>query len=273
MDSRNDTKGSGETSAWNVHQCKVCWGAIWGGTFLGIGIMILLTLLGLAIGLTTIDPYGEQNPRGLAIGQAVWWVISGIISLFLAGWVTGYLNKGFSHMSSMVSALVTWGLINLAILFLATTTAGAIVGGGLGLLQSGISAAGQGAVALLNQTGMGDSLTNALNEKMTEQDKQQLNSIVMRTIKQGKLTEQDKQTLKNMLATKGNMSTQQADSLINNWSQRLETAGKEASEQAKQAAEAASNAAAGIAWAMFLVLLLEGAAAAVGGWVGGSTKI
>lgn len=53
---------------------RVSWGAVFARVVIAFVTMLALSLLGLAIGLGTIDPVEEQNPfAGLATGAAVWW--------------------------------------------------------------------------------------------------------------------------------------------------------------------------------------------------------
>ncbi len=58
-------------------------------------VQLWLSLLGLGIGLGTIDPTEEANPlRGLGTGAIVWWAISMLLSLFADGYVAGRLARG-----------------------------------------------------------------------------------------------------------------------------------------------------------------------------------
>ncbi len=67
---------------------RISWSAIFGGVLIAIVTQLVLSLLGLGIGLGTIDPVEEQNPTaGLGIGCAIWYIISSLASLFVGGWV------------------------------------------------------------------------------------------------------------------------------------------------------------------------------------------
>ena len=41
---------------------KLSWGSIWAGALIGIVLMILLNMLGLGIGFSSIDIQEERNP-------------------------------------------------------------------------------------------------------------------------------------------------------------------------------------------------------------------
>jgi hypothetical protein len=72
---------------------QVAWGAIFAGVALGLITQLLLNMLGLGIGLATLDPGTSDNPSagGLSIGAGIWWVLSGIIASFVGGWAAGRL--------------------------------------------------------------------------------------------------------------------------------------------------------------------------------------
>ncbi|MBC7530676.1 MAG: hypothetical protein H7318_03795 [Oligoflexus sp.] len=67
---------------------RISWPAILGGVVVALAVQLLLSLLGLAIGASTIDPLKEQNPMaGLATGTGIWFALTMIISLYAGGWV------------------------------------------------------------------------------------------------------------------------------------------------------------------------------------------
>ena len=52
---------------------RISWSAVFAGVLVAIVTQMLLTLLGLGIGLGTVDPLQERNPvAGLGIGSAIW---------------------------------------------------------------------------------------------------------------------------------------------------------------------------------------------------------
>src|SRR3954447_16227771 len=76
---------------------RISWGAIFAGAIIALATQLVLTLIGAAVGLATLDPATGQNPSGttLGIGAAVWLVISSLVSLFLGGYVAGRLGGTF----------------------------------------------------------------------------------------------------------------------------------------------------------------------------------
>lgn len=120
----------------------VSWGAILAGTVVVLVVQLTLAMLGLGIGLYSMDP-GEGPTAGLGIGALVWWVVSAIIALFLGGWVASRLSGIQTKTDGMLHGFVTWGLTSLVTVALLTTTVGTIIGGGMSLIQGAGAAAGQ----------------------------------------------------------------------------------------------------------------------------------
>ncbi|MGE5609911.1 MAG: hypothetical protein ACM359_11705 [Bacillota bacterium] len=64
---------------------RVRWSAVVAGLAAALATMIVLSVLGLAIGLTVYD-VGERT-RPFQIGSGIWAIVSMIISFFIGGWV------------------------------------------------------------------------------------------------------------------------------------------------------------------------------------------
>ncbi|HEX8310305.1 MAG TPA: hypothetical protein VF614_03235 [Chthoniobacteraceae bacterium] len=113
---------------------RVCWGSILAGAVTALAIQLVLALIGLAIGLSTIDPAQSDTPSGSAIGigAMVWWVISSLVSLYIGGYVAGRLAgslNGFLH------GIVTWASVTLITIMLLSGAAGRLVSGASGIAK------------------------------------------------------------------------------------------------------------------------------------------
>jgi hypothetical protein len=115
---------------------RISWGAIFAGTVVAFVAQILFTLLGLAIGLTIVEPMTGQAPwEGVGIGAGIWWVVTALISLFLGGWTAGRLAGMPLRQDAMLHGVVVWGLITFVSLFFAISGVGAVASGPLGTIQ------------------------------------------------------------------------------------------------------------------------------------------
>jgi hypothetical protein len=113
---------------------RISWGAILAGAVLALVIQLALSLLGLGIGLGTIDPLTEQNPMsGIGIGAGIWWVISMLVSLYLGASVASRLAGMPRPTDGMLHGLLTWSVVTLLTFYLLTTAVGRIIGGVTGV--------------------------------------------------------------------------------------------------------------------------------------------
>ncbi len=131
---------------------RISWGAVLAGAVVAMVTQLLLNLLGLGIGASTIDPVTEQNPvAGIGVGAGLWFVVSAILALFAGGWVAGRLAGVPRKVDSALHGVLTWGSATLVTFFLLTTAVGALISGAAGVLGKGISQAGQGIAAVAPQ--------------------------------------------------------------------------------------------------------------------------
>ena len=58
---------------------SVSWGAVFAGAVASLITQVILNMLGLGIGLSTVDPMGNGTPEAssLGIGAGLWFVVSG----------------------------------------------------------------------------------------------------------------------------------------------------------------------------------------------------
>lgn len=95
---------------WYAGLRRLSWGAIIAGAFVTMAIFATLQILGAGIGLSSIDLTGREvtSGRSLGIGAAVWWLIAGLISLFIGGWVAGRFALLPNKLDRMLHGLTTW---------------------------------------------------------------------------------------------------------------------------------------------------------------------
>jgi len=242
---------------------RISWGSIFAGTVVAMIVQLTLITLGLAIGFATIDPASEQvSWGGLGIGGAIWWVVSAIIALFAGGWVASRL-AGFQRVfDGALHGIVTWGLVMLISVYFITSAIGAIIGGGFGAIGSVLSGSGQAVSALLP-----DDLSQQVQEVVSAQENQQFARELYAAVgdmAQGGATQQERERVVALLEQNTGMSRQEASDFV----QQAETTIQEAEPQMRQAAEEAASGMSRAALASFIMLVLTGAAAGIGGAVG-----
>ena len=110
----------------------ISWGSIFAGAVIALATQLVLTLIGAAVGLATLDPATGDNPSGtaLGVGAGLWLLLSSIISLFVGGYIAARLaglRNGWLH------GLTTWGIVTLLTVVLLTTAIGGLIGTASGL--------------------------------------------------------------------------------------------------------------------------------------------
>lgn len=73
---------------------KVSWGAIFAGVVVALVIQVLLTMLGVGIGVATLDPQSGDNPAAstFSIVAGIWYLLSGIVSAFTGGYIAARMS-------------------------------------------------------------------------------------------------------------------------------------------------------------------------------------
>lgn len=112
---------------------RTAWGAVFAGATTAIGLQFVLTVLGIAIGISSTDAY-ESNTR-IGTGAAVWWLITGTISLLAGGIVLGRTVGIQRSIDVLLHAFAMWAvtaifgfLVIWATAGMATSTAGNLIG-------------------------------------------------------------------------------------------------------------------------------------------------
>lgn len=115
---------------------RVSWGAIFAGSVTAIGVMMLLSLLGLSLGAGMIDPaYDERPLAGMGIGALLWFGLSSLAALFAGGYVAGQMSGLPDKESAGLHGVVVWAVATLAFGYVSTTTAGQMISGATGVLD------------------------------------------------------------------------------------------------------------------------------------------
>jgi hypothetical protein len=100
---------------------RVRWSGIMSGFFVAIAALLLLTALGLAIGITTLgnpQTATSETASGLGIGAGIWAFITLLISLFLGGMVSTQVTDLPDRAAAVIHAVLVWVLFLLFILWL-----------------------------------------------------------------------------------------------------------------------------------------------------------
>jgi hypothetical protein len=117
------------------------WGPIWAGIIGAFATMIVLGVLGLAIGLAAWDP--SAGPGQLSTLSSIWGGLTMIVAFFVGGWLAIRASPFRSDFPAIITGSIVWALgVTMTLL---------LVGLGLGPLFGVV-------VALLQGTNVGPSI-------------------------------------------------------------------------------------------------------------------
>jgi hypothetical protein len=263
---------------------RMSWSAVFAGVVVVLIIQLALSLLGIGIGMTTVDPQQQGGTPGattFGIGAAIWWIVTTLIAVGAGGWVAGRLAGMPRRIDGLLHGLITFGFATLLLFYLVTSTAASLIGGTFSAAGNVLSAAGQGASGLAGQISSQVSdpalatvrreIEAALREAGVNPQRVNLEQEareIGRQLIQGELSEQDLERTATEMARRTGIPPEQARARLQEWQQRAQRAMDQAEQQARQAAEVAANTASQAGIWSFVALLIGGVAGAIGGMVG-----
>jgi hypothetical protein len=101
------------------------WSAIFGGAALGWGLLFLLSVIGIAIGFASIDPYSPLPDAGLDLGSIVWAIVAMLATAFLGAFFVVRISGDRRRTESLLHGGIYWGLSMVAGALLALAAANA----------------------------------------------------------------------------------------------------------------------------------------------------
>jgi hypothetical protein len=100
---------------------RVRWGGVTSGWIMALGTLLLLTTLGLAIGITAIgDPRTADSATasGLGMGAGLWGAVTLLIALFLGGLVSTRVTDRPDRGGAVLHGALVWTLTSLMLVWL-----------------------------------------------------------------------------------------------------------------------------------------------------------
>ena len=291
-----------ETHSYNTSLKHISWQAVLAGVAVTLAVQILLSLLGAAIGMSTIDPLEGETPsaQAFSIGAALWWVVSFFLSLAIGGMVAAELSGFVDRMDGALHGLITWATATLIGVYLVGHLVGSALSGVGGLAASTVKGAAHGAAVASTRAGgeTGDSNINweaiesevqgllAQGANSPEQNTEgkpggtsDLPGKVQAFLNNDQVTAQDRQEIVGVIARTGNMSEQEAAQKLNEWEKTyrdakatMNNAAGEVNEKAAVVGDKSAEALAHVSLWSFVAFVLGALAAALGGVAGSKCR-
>ena len=120
---------------------RVSWGGIWGGVLAAVGLLILLSALGVAVGISAVKP-GETDAATLGTGAGIWAGVSLLLALFLGGLVATRIGAIFDRTTGFFEGTLVWVVSVLLMGYLATSGIAMVAGGAFRMVGGATEAIG-----------------------------------------------------------------------------------------------------------------------------------
>lgn len=264
------------------------WSAIFAGAVTALGLWILLYALGLALGLSSINPLDAGSAKSSGIFTGIWSLVSPLIALFVGGIVAGRGSGVSIRGSGALHGMVVWSLTTIVGLWLVGSAVSSLAGGLFSVGKTAVTATGATVAAGASQAGGvgqlaqkfgldADDALRPVNERLAREGKPAVTAaqleavtkdVVNTSVQQGRL---DRELLVESLAQNTALSradTEQiadrAEAQFTQFQDKMGQAAQSVQTGALKAADATGKAFWGVFGALFLGLV----SAILGGGLG-----
>src|SRR5581483_5346122 len=131
------------------------WGAIFGDTAAALATWLLLYVLGLAIGFSSINQADLGSLKSLGLFSGLWSVIAPLPALFVGGFVVSRGAGATDRTTGALHGTVVWALSILGATWLVVNLLTGLVGGAFSAAKSTAQTAGQGVAGAAQAVGGG----------------------------------------------------------------------------------------------------------------------
>ncbi len=257
---------------------RVSWGSILAGVVAALVVQLLLNILGVGIGASSLDAANTgDNPSasGFSLTAGIWWTLSGIIASFVGGVVAGRLCGTSDNNTAHWHGFVSWCAATLVIFYLLTSAVGGIIGGTFSALGSTVGAAGRGAASAVTgiaQNTNGDALQSQMQRLVNPNDAQSAQDDIMAYVRASvsgdkPAADASRDRAVDALARTAKISPDEARTRLQQAEQQARQSADQVKQKAQQAAEATRKGVASAGIFGFVALVLG----AVAAWFGGGT--
>lgn len=243
---------------------RLSWAGIWGGVLMAVGTLLLLAALGVAVGITAVDP-GQTQASTFGTGAGIWAGVSLLIALFLGGLVSTRAGFITDRTTGFFEGALVWVVSILLMGYLATSGMSMVASGAFRLIGGASQAVGtvmQGAGGAPNVdvSGSVDQMIQRLRDPKTAQQIAQATGMPATEV-QASLSETAQRVENNR-----NNPAQAASEAKEGMSQLMDKA--KSSGALQQKAEEIKPEASRAAWITFGALVLSLVAAVIGAMAG-----
>jgi hypothetical protein len=270
------------------------WSAAIAGAFAATAVTFIIIALGSGIGLSFASPYSGPSAKTMTIAAAVWLLMAETMGFATGGYLAGRLRSpaydgviGETTFRDAAQGLLVWAIGVVAMASLAGLL-GLFAAGAATQVTSGAAAGLSAARGQASTSGPSDyfvdlmlrpspSTATAAGQRpasdtvgiapagaqggMSNEMRAEMGRILARSVVQGRLDDSDRAYMAQMVATRTGISQEEAQRRVS-----------EVEAKARDAADSAAKAGAYFSFWTFMALLFGGAAATLGGILGGQLR-
>lgn len=256
---------------------RLSWGAIFGGAVAALAVWGLLYALGLALGLSAVEPTNPGSLRSSGIFTGIWSLITPILALFVGGAVASRGAGVMTRAGGALHGLVTWGLVSLAGAWLLTSVLGSVLSGvgmaalaGGAALQGGTAPSGLTTPGRAYDPGATTGMLATANRRLAAEGKPPVTPdqveaavtfVVQEALLEGRM---NKDAVVVAITRHTDLTRAEAEDVASRLVVRFDDARQSAQTAALRAADATGKAFWGVFGVMFLSLLSALAGATIG---------
>lgn len=230
------------------------WGAVFAGVAVGVSVQLVLTLLGIASGLSAID-VAQGEPVGT--GALLWAGASMLISAFVGGYVAARMTGLKRKVDGVLHGVVSWSVTTLLFATLATSGGGSMMSGIFNNIAPNNSVASGAS---------GRSVPGGVLGLLRSQVGTNVSPAVMNTLQDHIQAGRRDEAIRHMMGPMG-VDKERAETIVDQ-ALILSGSAEQASPQSRAAADRAVDVASTAAWTAFLAVALSLALGVVGGAMG-----
>ena len=120
-------------SLFGAEGMRVSWGGIFGGVLVAVGLLLLLAALGVAVGITAVDPAQTELSK-LGAGAGIWAGVSLLAALFFGGFVSTRIGATHDASTGFFAGFLVWVVSLLLVAYLAASGVSSLAGGAFSLM-------------------------------------------------------------------------------------------------------------------------------------------
>jgi hypothetical protein len=113
------------------------WKPVVAGALAGFAVMIVLTTLGAALGITAADAADGGEGRTVGTAAGIWWLLTSLAAGVFGGWVIAHTARRDLDYDPVIYGVLAWVVGTVILLFLLAVGVGSMMGG----LGGGLAAA------------------------------------------------------------------------------------------------------------------------------------